>query len=69
MNDLLNWTGLNLPMIFHAIIGNTDNVKPQYQVIFTSTGVSLIIRTSVSHRVTLPYFILNADLESLKHRL
>ena len=56
-------------MMFHAIIGNTDNVKLQYQVIFTSTGVSLIIRTSVSHRVTLPYFILNADLESLKHRL
>ena len=43
-------------------------VKPQYQVIFTSTGVPLIIRASVSHRVTLPFFILNADLESLKHR-
>ena len=43
--------------------------KPQYQVIFTSTGVLLIIRASVSHRSTLPYLILNADLESLKHRL
>ena len=43
--------------------------KPQYQVIFTSTGVLLIIRASVSHRVTLPYSFFNADLESLKHRL
>ncbi len=46
----------------------TGNAKPQYQVIFTSTGASLIIRASVSHRATLP-FIFNADLESLKHRL
>ena len=51
------------------LIRKTGKVKPQYQVIFTSTGVSLIIRASVSHRTTLPYSILNADLESLKHRL
>ncbi len=47
---------------------NKSNAKPQYQVIFTSTGASLIIRASVSHRATLP-LIFNADLESLKHRL